>query len=81
MSITKNNLIAFVLTIIIFTSFVHCSESSPGFGIQNDYEKCFDPAPCEKSGTQGCMEFCRDISLILYGQCTSTHCCCLSKNN
>ncbi|EFH64726.1 predicted protein, partial [Arabidopsis lyrata subsp. lyrata] len=44
-------------------------------------KKCFSPAPCQKAGTQGCMEFCRNISFLLFGECTtnSDQCCCVTK--
>ncbi|EOA15197.1 hypothetical protein CARUB_v10028585mg [Capsella rubella] len=79
MAISKKHLIAFFLTIIMVISLVQCSDSFPGFGIKQEWKKCFSHDPCKKAGTQGCMEFCRDISFLLYGECTPTQCCCISK--
>ncbi|CAL9242432.1 unnamed protein product [Arabidopsis halleri] len=81
MAITKKMLAVLLLTILFVTSSVHCSESTLGVGIKQDWKKCFSPDPCKKAGTQGCMEFCRTISFLLFGECTSKpdQCCCVTK--
>ncbi|XP_002888467.2 LOW QUALITY PROTEIN: defensin-like protein 115 [Arabidopsis lyrata subsp. lyrata] len=81
MDITKKMLIVFLLTILFVKSSVHCSDSTLGVGIKQNWKKCFSPAPCQKAGTQGCMEFCRNISFLLFGECTtnSDQCCCVTK--
>ncbi|CAL9242430.1 unnamed protein product [Arabidopsis halleri] len=83
MAITKKMLVVLLLTILFVTSSVHCSDSTLVIGIKQDWKKCFGPEPCMNGGgTQGCMGWCRkNISVLLYGECTTNpaQCCCVTK--
>ncbi|KAG7536871.1 hypothetical protein ISN44_As13g007940 [Arabidopsis suecica] len=83
MAITKKMLVVLLLTILFVTSSVQCSDSTLGIGIKQDWKKCFGPEPCMNGGgTEGCMKWCRkNISLLLYGECTANpaQCCCVTK--
>ncbi|CAN8272118.1 unnamed protein product [Cochlearia groenlandica] len=77
MYIPKKMLIVFVLS-ILFISYVNCTHSNPGFGIKQEYKKCYNP--CGEEGRMGCERFCGAISFQLRGVCLSGICCCISKN-
>ncbi|EOA14809.1 hypothetical protein CARUB_v10028116mg [Capsella rubella] len=79
MALTKNFLVLFLLTILFVTPYVHCSDKTLGIGDEQNSKSCFSRAPCVKAETQGCMAFCRKMSLTYYGECTPTHCCCLTE--
>ncbi|KAG7583684.1 hypothetical protein ISN44_As08g032000 [Arabidopsis suecica] len=83
MAISKKMLTAFVLTILLAVSFVHCSDRTTGFGINQEYAKCYDLADCQKPKLDdaACERFCGAKSFLLYGRCdvATNKCCCKSK--
>ncbi|EOA39313.1 hypothetical protein CARUB_v10012352mg [Capsella rubella] len=86
MAITKKNLVAFVLTILLFISSVHCgattSDHVSGFGIKKeDDHVCFNVSPClpEQGGEKGCNAFCTRMNFKA-GHCYHSElCCCYSS--
>ncbi|EOA31995.1 hypothetical protein CARUB_v10015235mg [Capsella rubella] len=83
MGISKKMLIAFVLTIFLAISSVRCSDRTFGFGIKQEYTKCYDLKECQKPkfDDAACERFCGAKSFLLYGKCDTTtgQCCCRSK--
>ncbi|EOA18267.1 hypothetical protein CARUB_v10006760mg [Capsella rubella] len=85
MTITKNNLVAFVFTILLVISSVHCGATTSnnvfGFGIKEDDHVCFDVSPClpVSGGEKGCNAFCTRMN-FKSGHCYHSElCCCYSK--
>ncbi|KAG2321310.1 hypothetical protein Bca4012_055656 [Brassica carinata] len=87
MAITKKNLVAFVLTIVLVVSYVHCrisSDNISGFGIKKDDEMCFKTSECMQPGTgdeeKVCIAFCKRMKFKSgYCEFYGSPCCCLSK--
>ncbi|XP_019091519.1 PREDICTED: putative defensin-like protein 110 [Camelina sativa] len=87
MAITKKNLIAFVLTILVVISSIHCRTTSDivsGFGIKESDHVCFNVTPClpEQGGDKGCNAFCSRMKFKI-GHCLHSGkdtgiCCCYS---
>ncbi|CAH8252451.1 unnamed protein product [Arabidopsis lyrata] len=80
MAITKKNLIAFVLAILLVISYVHCRTTSDivsGFGIKEDDHVCFNTSPClpEQGGEKGCIAFCTRQKFTT-GHCLNSELCC-----
>ncbi|KAG7585352.1 hypothetical protein ISN45_Aa02g007120 [Arabidopsis thaliana x Arabidopsis arenosa] len=75
MTTTKKMLLAFVLTVLLVISSVHCSDDTRGFGITEKEKRCFTPYICTR-GEQYCQVFCAGLSSVLVGKCISGICCC-----
>ncbi|KAF8094509.1 hypothetical protein N665_0360s0016 [Sinapis alba] len=86
MAITKKNLVAFVLTILLAISYVHCrltsDENISGFGIKKEKGMCFKTSECMQPdmGNKVCIEFCKRQNWTS-GWCDDygSPCCCFSK--
>ncbi|CAF2115125.1 hypothetical protein Bca4012_096634 [Brassica carinata] len=90
MAITKKNLVAFVLTILLVVSYVHCritSDNISGFGIKKEEDMCFKTSEClqpdmgpGESLDKVCIAFCQRMK-FKSGWCEfyGSPCCCSSK--
>ncbi|KAF8094507.1 hypothetical protein N665_0360s0014 [Sinapis alba] len=87
MAITKKNLVAFVLTILLIVSYVHCritSDNISGFGMKKGDEMCFKSSEClqpkGESEEKVCIAFCKRMK-FKSGWCEfyGSPCCCSSK--
>ncbi|KAL0744012.1 hypothetical protein Bca4012_085525 [Brassica carinata] len=76
MAITKKMLVAIVFSIFFIVSSVHCSDRTLGYGINQDFKKCFPEQPCGDT----CRVFCvSHISPFVNPICEDAKCCCISK--
>ncbi|WZZ09430.1 hypothetical protein YC2023_095351 [Brassica napus] len=75
MAITKKMLVAIVFSILFIVSSVHCSDRNLGYGINQEFKKCFPEQPCYT-----CQPFCAtNVSVFARVVCEDTRCCCISK--
>ncbi|KAF8095956.1 hypothetical protein N665_0320s0079 [Sinapis alba] len=78
MAITKNMLVTIILSIFFIVSSVHCSDRTLGYGINQDFKKCFPEQPCGDT----CRDYCQThIGPFLWHICENGGCCCTSKIN
>ncbi|KAL0699134.1 hypothetical protein Bca4012_055256 [Brassica carinata] len=79
MAITKKTLVAIIFSIFFIMSYVHCYDRTLGYGINQDFKKCFPEQPCGDS----CRDYCQThVSRIgLWETCENGGCCCTSKIN
>ncbi|EOA32420.1 hypothetical protein CARUB_v10015694mg [Capsella rubella] len=82
MGISKKMLIAFVLTILLAISSVHCSNRISGFGMKQAsiYGTCYYLEECHSPSFDdgACQMFCQTKNLTLLGLCNirTGQCCC-----
>ncbi|KAF8082970.1 hypothetical protein N665_0798s0008 [Sinapis alba] len=86
MAVTNKFSFAFVLSILLVITFVHChqtSDSTSGFGIKESDYNCYTVAPCEGRGERACTAFCTRMKLIPgpgRGRCNAQNVCCCAIN-
>ncbi|CAF1705940.1 unnamed protein product [Brassica oleracea] len=76
MAITKKMLLAYVVSIFLIVSSVHCSDRIFGVGINKELKQCFPKQPCGKT----CEEYCVGHINDKWGirtSCESGACCCI----
>ncbi|CAN7012116.1 hypothetical protein IGI04_012659 [Brassica rapa subsp. trilocularis] len=76
MAITKNMLLAFVVSIFLIVSSVHCSDRILGAGINKELKQCFPKQPCGKTCEEYCVGHIND-EWGIRTSCESGACCCI----